>query len=141
MSRYELTELEVPIGDYRVICSLATPVQVADDPALLVAAGANREGVIGADSCYRIVQTFVNEGHRALSFDPPNHGQFENEHGSGLVGMAGAFAAGEHPFAQFVANGRRVIDHCVHAGIVQPDRVFAFGRSRGGYCALRLTAA
>lgn len=143
MRRYECTEFEVPAVTEPVMCSLATPPadRLSPDPALVLVWGAVRHGVINSESCYRIVQTFVEAGHRALSFDPPNHGQFENAHGSGIVGMSAAFAAGDDPFAAFVDNGKAVIDHCLEAGLVSADRVFASGRSRGAYCALRLMAA
>jgi hypothetical protein len=55
--------------------------------------------------------------------------------------MCAAFVAGADPFAQFIAQGRAVIDDCLAQGIGAQGQVYVCGTSRAGYCALRLAAA
>ena len=71
----------------------------------------------------------------------PNHGDFVDQYGQSIDGICAAFVAGDDPFARFVAHGKAAIDACVEKGLARPGRIFACGGSRGGYCALRLTAA
>ena len=139
----ELTDIAVENGPSSIICSLASPPsqELCERPALVLVFGADRKSVLNEEKCYQIAQTFVSAGHRALSYDLPNHGQFEDSHGGGLIGMAAAFAAGDDPFQRFVGMGHRVIDHCLQQGLAEEGRLFVFGRSRGGFCALRLMAA
>ncbi len=83
---------------------------------------------------------FAEAGHAVASFDLPNHGEQVNAFGQGIDGLCAAFCAGADPFAQFVAQGKALIDDCVAQGLGRGG-IFACGVSRAGYCALRLAAA
>ena len=83
---------------------------------------------------------FAAAGHAVASFDLPNHGEQVNGFGQGIDGFCAAFCAGQDPFAQFVGQGKAVIDDCLAQGIGRGG-IFACGVSRAGYCALRLAAA
>ena len=124
-------------------CALAAPApgKLAADAALLLAFGGTRQAVLDGDSGFAPALHFVRAGHRALSFDLPNHGDFVDQYGQSIDGICAAFVAGDDPFARFVAHGKAAIDACVEKGLAPPGRIFACGGSRGGYCALRLAAA
>ncbi len=83
---------------------------------------------------------FAAAGHSVASFDLPNHGEQVNAFGQGIDGLCAAFCTGADPFAQFVGQGRALIDDCLAQGIGRGG-IFACGVSRAGYCALRLAAA
>ena len=139
----DIGEFDVATDAGPLTCTLASPApeNAAADPALLLAFAGARQSIIGDDERYEIVERFVQAGHRALSFDLPNHGDLVDAHGESLVGMCAALVAGDDPFARFVSLGKNVIDACLERGIAHLGRIFACGGSRGGYCALRLGAA
>lgn len=138
----DISEFEVETDSGPLACRLApTPEDAAADPALLLAFGGNRQGVLSREECFGPAELFVRAGHCALSFDLPNHGDLVDEYGQSLEGMCAAFVAGDDPFARFVASGTAVIDACLERGTVQSGRIFVCGGSRGGYCALRLASA
>ena len=83
---------------------------------------------------------FAEAGHSVASFDLPNHGEQVNAFGQGIDGLCAAFYAGADPFAQFIAQGKALIDLCLAQGIGRGG-IFACGVSRAGHCALRLAAA
>lgn len=138
-----ISEFDVTTDAGPLTCGLASPApeNTATDPALLLAFGGTRQGPLGADAHSDPVKLFVRAGHRALSFDLPNHGDLVDAHGEGLTGMCTALLAGDDPFARFVANGKKVIDVCLEKDWARPGKIFVCGGSRGGYCALRLGAA
>ena len=139
----ETTEfvVETPAGP--LTCGLASPAAdaAAAEPALLLAFGGARHGVLGPDARNPTVEAFAAAGHRVVSFDLPNHGDLVDQHGESISGMCAAFAAGHDPFARFVDHGVAVIDACLEMGLAAEGRTFVCGVSRGGYCALRLAAA
>ncbi len=139
----DISEFEVETDSGPLKCRLASPApeDAAAEPALLLAFGGNRQGVLSSEECFAPAELFVRAGHCALSFDLPNHGDLVDEYGQSLDGMCAALVAGDDPFARFVASGTAVIDVCLERGVAQSGRIFACGGSRGGYCALRLAAA
>ncbi len=140
----KITEFAVAVGDQTLLCYLAAPeppTQVAPRPALLVSFSATRQMTLQTAPYDITAKAFTDAGHYVVSFDLPNHGDRIDEYGEGLVGLWTAHAAGADPFGRLIAQGRAVIDTCLARGWGTPDRVFACGVSRGGYCALRLMAA
>ncbi|MCE7988010.1 MAG: hypothetical protein DYG89_43145 [Caldilinea sp. CFX5] len=83
---------------------------------------------------------FAAAGYAVVSFDLPHHGEQVNRFGQGIDGFCAAFCAGDDPFAQFIEQGKAVIDACLAQGIGQGG-IVACGVSRAAYCALRLAAA
>ena len=122
-------------------CALAAPEASAPDPALLMTFSGTRQMSTERSPYVMAAQAFTSAGHYALSFDLPNHGDRINAHGEGIAGMCAALVAGGDPFARFVADGKAAIDACLERGIGSSGKIFAYGISRGGYCALRLAAA
>ncbi|MCX6049425.1 MAG: hypothetical protein NT075_30360 [Chloroflexi bacterium] len=115
--------------------------QRAANPALLLTFSSTRTASF-EETPYDIpAKLFAEAGHYVVSFDLPNHGEQINTFGTGIVGMCAAFNAGQDPFAQFVAQGRAVLDSCLAQGVAASGGIYACGVSRAGYCALRLAAA
>ncbi len=140
----QLSEFSVIIGDHDLRCQLAAPdhpAQIAPRPALLLSFSTTRQMSLQTAPYDITAKAFTQAGHYVVSFDLPNHGDGIDKYGEGLVGMWTAHAAGADPFGRFIAQGRAVIDACLERGWGNPDRIFACGVSRGGYCALRLMAA
>ena len=115
--------------------------KLAKDPALLLTFAMDRVTSLEKRPYSLAAEYFVAQGHRAASFDLPNHGERIDHHGEGIEGMHNAFVAGDDPFAMFVADGKAAIDECVKRGLARPARIAVAGTSRGGYMALRLLAA
>ena len=122
-------------------CALAEPGAPAPEPALLLTFSGARRMALDRSPYDLATKTFLDAGHYALSFDLPHHGDRIKAHPDGISGMCAGLIAGEDPFARFVADGRAVIDACLEKGIGSEGGIFAYGISRGGYCALRLAAA
>ena len=127
------TEFSVESGGRSLTCALASPAEdeLADD-ALLLSFSATRQMTMDSPSHNMGVEGFVAAGHRALSFDLPNHGESVDAFGDGISGMCAAFMGGSDPFARFVADGSAVIDACVERGIGRAGRIYVCGVSRGG---------
>lgn len=138
----ERTEFSVECGGRSLSCALAYPAEDkrAQDSALLLSFSGTRQSTIDSPAHNMGVERFVAAGHRALSFDLPNHGENVDAFGEGIRGMCAAFLGGSDPFARFIADGKAVIDACVERGIGRAGSIFVLGVSRGGYCALRLAA-
>ena len=111
------------------------------DPWLLINLASDRDSALNNyDNC-QAADIFLENGHRVLSFDLPNHGERINKYGSGIEGMRNAFAAGHNPFEMFLEDSREVVDECIKRGLATAYRIAVSGISRGGYLAMRLMAA
>lgn len=120
---------------------LRTPRQVTEDAALLINLAMDRRRTLD-DHPYCIASNlFLAAGHRAASFDLPNHGDNADDFGSGLDGIAAAIAAGVDAFEVVRASTRSMVDHAIRNGLVRPGRIFVSGTSRGGLSALHAMAA
>lgn len=108
--------------------------------ALLLTFSSTRQASFHQEPYDIPARIFAAAGHAVASFDLPNHGEQVNGFGQGIDGFCAAFCAGEDPFAQFVSQGRALIDDCLAQGSGRGG-IFACGVSRAGYCALRLAAA
>jgi esterase FrsA len=116
--------------------------RLAPDPALLLTFAMSGRETMTLPNYDLAARLFVGAGHRALSFDLPSHGERVGPgQKPGIEGIVDDFAAGRNPFAEFVDEARAAIDAAERRGIARPGRVFAYGVSRGGYCATRLAAA
>jgi dienelactone hydrolase len=135
-----MTITEFAVEASGLTCALASPPAPAPDPALLLTFSGTRQMALGRHPYDLATKAFVDAGHSALSFDLPHHGDRVGPYGEGIAGMCAALVAGQDPFARFVADGKAAIDACRARG-VGAGGVFAYGISRGGYCALRLAAA
>jgi dienelactone hydrolase len=140
----KLTEFPIRVGDRTLKGLLAEPAEgrLAPDPALLLTFSSTGRDSLTTAPYDESAKAFVAVGHRALSFDLPEHGdRVTPGREAGIAGMCQALVAGKDPFELFVADGRAAIDACIERKLARAGRIFACGVSRGGYCALRLAAA
>ncbi|MGH2558674.1 MAG: alpha/beta hydrolase family protein [Thermomicrobiales bacterium] len=120
---------------------LRTPTTLAERPALLIhltlAMGA------GLDELPHglVPRAFLAAGYRVASFDLPHHGRLVDQHGTGLVGMAAAMAAGSDVVARAIATGRGLTDAYLARANGEGGAIVLCGISRGGFFALHLLAA
>jgi dienelactone hydrolase len=142
--KMKLTEFPIRVGDRMLQGLLAEPAEgrLAPEPALLLTFSSTRREALTVAPYDESAKAFIAAGHRALSFDLPEHGdRVAPGREPGLVGMCQALVAGQDPFELFVTDGRAAVDACLERGLARAGRIFACGVSRGGYCALRLAAA
>lgn len=140
----QLSDFPIRVGDRTVMGLLAEPDKehVADDPAMLLTFSQSRRESMGKAPYDEAAKVFVAAGHRALSFDLPEHGdRVTPGRTEGIAGMCQALLAGDDPFERFVADGRAAIDACIEKHLAKPGRIYVCGVSRAGYCVLRLAAA
>jgi pimeloyl-ACP methyl ester carboxylesterase len=136
-------EFEVTLGRRTIRPRLVSPKPelLARQPLLLLSLCGDRETALTIQPYCLGVQSALSHGHRALSFDLPNHGKRLDKYGEGIQGWRKAWVDGEDRFRQFVEEASAVIGWCIEQGRAEPGRVVVYGISRGGYLALRLLAA
>lgn len=136
-------DFEVTVGQRRVAARLLSPAptRLSPRPLLLLNLCADRTTALTVEPYNLGVRLFLERGHRALSFDLPNHGPRADAFGEGIQGWRNAWVAGEDRFAQAVEEASAVIGRCLERGHAEAGRVVVYGISRGGYLALRLLAA
>lgn len=136
-------EFAVRSGDSSLAVRLAAPVAgaLAAQPLLLLYFSTDRTASLPEGRYGAAGRIFLEHGHRVASFDLPAHGERLDGKVGGIAGLAHRVAAGQDPFAEFVHDGRAVIDECIRRGLAEAGRVVVAGVSRGGYFALRLAAA
>lgn len=136
-------EFQVAVGERRlnVVLASAKSGNIHENPILLLTFGTHRHSVFTTfPTHFASIRPFLEEGHRVLSFDIPNHGERVNEHGSDIPGLRDAFLHGEDPFHLFIEDAEAVITFCLENGLVREGRIAVSGSSRSGYLALRLIA-
>jgi hypothetical protein len=136
-------EFTVRVGPRPLLARLLSPAKdrLAANPLLLLTLAGDRQTALTVPPACLGASAFLARGHRALSFDLPDHGQRADRYGKGIQAWRNAWVAGEDRFAHFVEEAGAVIGRCIETGRVAPGRVVAYGISRGGYLALRLLAA
>ena len=135
-------EFPVTVSDRTITVRVLSPPEgkLAADPALVLTFAMDRATSLSARPYCFAAEYFLEQGHRAASFDLPAHGDRIDARGSAIEGMRNRFVAGDYPFAGFVEDGKAVIDECIKRGLAKPGRIAVAGTSRGGYMALRLLA-
>lgn len=114
--------------------------QMAGRPLLLLNFSTDRKSSLRGGRYGDPARIFLEAGHRVASFDLPAHGERVDRHGAGIGGLCARVVAGEDPFAEFVTDGRGVIDECIRRGLARSGDIVVCGVSRAGYCAVRLAA-
>jgi len=139
----KVEEFEVSIAGRTVRPKLISPRKefLARRPLLLLSLSADRETALTVEPYCLAVRLALAQGHRALSFDLPNHGCRIDEYGAGIQGWRNAWLAGRDRFKEFVEEAMAVIGRCIERDYAEEGRVVVYGISRGGYLALRLLAA
>lgn len=138
-----LTEHTVESGSYQLNYYIRRPAGgPAIGPAwLLISTGGDWQTSLFSEPYRLTADAFVANGHFALSFDTPCHGQRTEPYGEQIEGFRHALSHGDDPFERFVGDAAVVIDDCIRQGIVSPGNIAVCGASRGGYMAFRLLAA
>lgn len=139
----DITEFVIEVEDRKLTCCLGTPrdARPSAESALLLNFSGTRQRSLREHPYDLATKVFTGAGHAVLSFDMPNHGDRIDPYGEGLSGMCAALMAGKDPFVRFIADGIGALNACLGRGIGVSGKIFAYGISRGGYCALRLAAA
>ncbi|MBI3944179.1 MAG: prolyl oligopeptidase family serine peptidase [Chloroflexi bacterium] len=138
----DILEFTTRAGNRDLVCSLMSPpgAKTNSNPALLLTFATTRQTALSEAPYNFVVQEFLAAGHYIMSFDLPNHGEHINSYGQGIDGMRNALLAGADPFTSFVQNGISAIDAVLARGL-GIGNIYAWGESRGAYCAIRLAAA
>lgn len=95
------------------------------------------------DPWYGRIAKLAGDNHfRCVSFDLPFHynGMY-TDNISPILQWRRELAAGHDIFADIIAQAAAVLDHLIETGLVDPQRIAAFGTSRGGFSALHWAAA
>lgn len=126
----ELSEFPIVVGDRVVPGLLAEPnhAYLAADPAPVLTFALTRQEALTTTPHNEPAKVFVAAGHRALSFDLPEHGdQAASGLAAGIAGMCQALLAGDDPFVRFVAEGHAAIDACLSRRLARPGRIYVCG--------------
>jgi dienelactone hydrolase len=135
------SEFPIESQGEKLTCLLAEPERLAARPALLILLTGTRQMSLTNETSGITAKSFLDAGHRVLSFDLPSHGdRLAPWKTTDLHGFCEAFLAGHDPFERVVADGRAAVDAVLSRGLTVPSRLMLSGVSRGGYCALRLAA-
>lgn len=110
-------------------------------PQLLITVGADWRTPLLTEPYRRTADGFLDNGHYALSFDIPCHGERIEPYGEAINGFRNAWQAGDDPFERFVRDAMAVIDDCIRLGFAVPGKIAVCGASRGAYLAFRLLVA
>lgn len=110
-------------------------------PHLLITVGADWRTPLLTKPYRATADGFLANGHYAVSFDIPCHGERTEPYGEGIDGFCNAWRSGDDPFERFVRDAMAVIDDCIRSGFASPGKIAVCGASRGAYFALRLLAA
>lgn len=110
-------------------------------PQLLITVGADWRTHLLTEPYRTTADGFLANGHYALSFDIPCHGERIEPYGEGISGFCNALRSGDDPFERFVRDAMAVIDDCIRSGFATPGKIAVCGASRGAYLAFRLLVA
>lgn len=122
-------------------CRLDSPIVVAENAALLLTLSGDADETLDENSFLQPVLPFLENGHRALTFDLPCHGKRMGDYGEYIEGFAQAYKKGVDIFGQMTREVTAVLDGAERLGVLPSGRVCVSGCSRGGYLALRALAA
>lgn len=139
----EAIEMTLAVGERRFGAKILSPrkEQLAPKPLLLLILTGDLQTALKTPPFNIGVPLFLARGHRAVSFDLPDHGRRVASFGEGISAWRQAWLTGQDRFQQAVEEATALIDHCVKEGWATPERIMVYGVSRGGYLALRLLAA
>jgi dienelactone hydrolase len=143
MNKEQLSEHRVQIGGETLNYMLRRPESrhIHADPQLLITIGADWKTHLWTVPYRATADGYLANGHYALTFDIPCHGERTGPFGEGIDGFRNAWLAGDDPFERFVREAMAVIDDCIRLGFARPGGIAVCGASRGAYMALRLLAA
>ena len=108
-------------------------------PTILVFGGATRAGLEGRSGT--MCWILARHGFLAVSLDSPCHGEDQRSgEPFGLAGWRHRLEKGEEFLADFLKRTSSVLNHLIRQRVTDPERIVAYGPSRGGFLALHFAA-
>lgn len=109
-------------------------------PTILVFGGGMRAGLEGRSGT--MCWILARHGFLAVALDSPCHGEDQRPgEPYGLAGWRDRLEKGEEFLADFLKKTSSVLNHLIRQRVTDPDRIVAYGPSRGGFLALHFAAA
>ncbi len=139
---YEYKEIKFNVGSRKLTASMLSPQKenMVDSHVIVLSFSMAGQQTLNEFPSNIVSNLFLENGHRAISFDLPNHGKRVNQYGSDISGLMTAFINGEDPFEMFVEDVSALIDKLFSMGLAVPGKIAICGISRAGYMALRAFA-
>lgn len=108
-------------------------------PTILVFGGGMRSGLEGRSGT--MCWILARHGFLAVALDSPCHGEDQRPgEPYGLAGWRDRLEKGEEFLADFLKKTSSVLNHLIRQRVTDPERIVAFGPSRGGFLALHFAA-
>ncbi len=108
-------------------------------PTILVFGGGMRSGLEGRSA--KMCRILTRHGFLAVALDSPCHGEDQRSgEPFGLAGWRHRLEKGEEFLADFLKKTSSVLNHLIRQQVTDPERIVAFGPSRGGFLALHFAA-
>ena len=108
-------------------------------PTILVFGGGMRSGLEGRSGT--MCWILARHGFLAVALDSPCHGEDQRPgEPYGLAGWRDRLENGEEFLADFLKKTSSVLKHLIRKRVTDPERIVAFGPSRGGFLALHFAA-
>ena len=101
-------------------------------PTILVFGGGMRSGLEGRSA--KMCRILARHGFLAVALDSPCHGEDQRPgEPYGLAGWRDRLEKGEEFLADFLKKTSSVLNHLIRQQVTDPERIVAFGPSRGGF--------
>lgn len=108
-------------------------------PTILVFGGGMRSGLEGMSGT--MCWILARHGFLSVALDSPCHGEDQRSgEPYGLAGWRDRLDKGEEFLADFLKKTSSVLNHLIRQRVTDPERIVAFGPSRGGFLALHFAA-
>ncbi len=108
-------------------------------PTILVFGGGMRSGLEARSGT--MCWILARHGFLAVALDSPSHGEDQRPgEPYGLAGWRYRLEKGEEFLADFLKRTSSVLNHLIRQRVTDPERIVAFGSSRGGFLALHFAA-
>lgn len=108
-------------------------------PTILVFGGGMRAGL--EDRSGTVSWILARHGFLSVALDSPCHGEDQRPgEPYGLAGWRDRLEKGEEFLGDFLKRNSSVLNHLIRQRVTDPERIVAFGSSRGGFLALHFAA-
>ena len=131
-----VTVLESPSG---VRFALLGEAGERPAPTILVFGGGMRSSLEGRSG--KMCWILARHGFLSVALDSPCHGEDQRPgEPYGLAGWRDRLEKGEEFLADFLQKTSSVLNHLIRQRVTDPERIVAYGPSRGGFLALHFAA-